>query len=80
MHNLAGLRERLQAGESIIIAEGYVIELERRGYLGMGTYTPTVVLDNPEVVRMLHEEWVHAGSDVVEACTVSNYTLHLAIE
>ena len=66
-----GLRERLADGESILVAEGYVIELEQRGYLQAGPYTPEVVLENPEVVRMLHKEFIHAGSDVVEGFTVS---------
>ena len=45
-------------------------ELERRGYLRSGPFTPEVVLDHPERVTSLHEEFVHAGSDVVEAFTV----------
>ena len=51
-------------------AEGYLWELERRGYLSSGPFTPEVVLDQPERVTGLHEEFVHAGSDVVEAFTV----------
>ena len=45
-------------------------ELERRGYLQSGVFTPEVVLDHPERVISLHEEFVHAGSDIVEAFTV----------
>ncbi|MBV9681628.1 MAG: homocysteine S-methyltransferase family protein, partial [Solirubrobacterales bacterium] len=48
---------------------GYLFELERRGYLQAGGYVPEVVLDHPEKVRELHREFVHAGSDVVEAFT-----------
>ena len=65
-----GLKERLRDGESIICAEGYMWELERRGYIKCGAFTPEVVLDHPERVTSLHEEFVHAGSDVVEAYTV----------
>lgn len=64
-----GLKERLDAGESIIVGEGYVWEFERRGYLKGGAFVPEVVLEHPEVVRALHYEYVHAGSDVVEAFT-----------
>jgi betaine-homocysteine S-methyltransferase len=64
----AGLLERLEAGP-VICAEGYLFELERRGYLQAGPYVPEVVLDHPEVVRQLHRDFVHAGSDVVEAFT-----------
>lgn len=44
-------------------------ELERRGFVRAGVFTPEVVLDYPERVISLHEEYVHAGSDVVEAYT-----------
>lgn len=63
-----GLRERLDAGP-VICAEGYLFELERRGYLQAGAFVPEVVLEHPEQVRALHEAFVHAGSDVVEAFT-----------
>jgi methionine synthase I (cobalamin-dependent) len=64
----AGLLERLEAGP-VICAEGYLFELERRGYLQAGPYVPEVVLDHPDAVRQLHREFVRAGSDVVEAFT-----------
>jgi betaine-homocysteine S-methyltransferase len=63
-----GLLERLQNGP-VICAEGYLFECERRGYLQAGAFVPEVVLDHPEVVTELHREFVHAGSDVVEAFT-----------
>jgi betaine-homocysteine S-methyltransferase len=63
-----GLLERLETGP-VICAEGYLFELERRGYLQAGAFVPEVVLDHPEVVAQLHRELVHAGSDVVEAFT-----------
>lgn len=63
-----GLLERLERGP-VICAEGYLFELERRGYVQAGAYVPEVVLDHPEMVRQLHREFVHAGSDVVEAFT-----------
>jgi betaine-homocysteine S-methyltransferase len=53
----------------VICAEGYVFELERRGYLQAGAFVPEVVLEHPEVVTQLHRDFVHAGSDVVEALT-----------
>jgi betaine-homocysteine S-methyltransferase len=53
----------------VICAEGYLFELERRGYLQAGAYVPEVVLEHPELVSELHREFVHAGSDVVEAFT-----------
>jgi len=63
-----GLRGRLASGP-VICAEGYLFELERRGFLQAGAFVPEVVLEHPDVVRGLHREFVHAGSDVVEAFT-----------
>jgi len=63
-----GLLERLAQGP-VICAEGYVFEFERRGYLQAGAFVPEVVLEHPELVGQLHREFVHAGSDVVEAFT-----------
>ncbi|MGH3046373.1 MAG: homocysteine S-methyltransferase family protein, partial [Gaiellaceae bacterium] len=63
-----GLLERLERGH-VVCAEGYLFELERRGYVQAGAFVPEVVLDHPEKVTELHREFVHAGSDVVEAFT-----------
>lgn len=63
-----GLLERLAQGP-VICAEGYLFEFERRGYLQAGAFVPEVVLEHPEMVAGLHREFVHAGSDVVEAFT-----------
>ena len=63
-----GLLERLERGP-VICAEGYLFELERRGYVQAGAFVPEVVLEHPEVVAQLHRDFVHAGSDVVEAFT-----------
>ena len=63
-----GLLERLEEGP-VICAEGYLFELERRGYLQAGAFVPEVVLEHPELVAQLHREFAHAGSDVVEAFT-----------
>src|ERR687895_912230 len=65
---MSKLLERLEQGP-VICAEGYLFELERRGYLQAGAYVPEVVLEHPELVAQLHREFVHAGSDVVEAFT-----------
>jgi betaine-homocysteine S-methyltransferase len=59
----------LLAHRPVVCAEGYLFACERRGYLQAGAFVPEVVLDHPEVVEELHREFVHAGSDVVEAFT-----------
>lgn len=61
---------------------GYLIELERRGYVdsgsgrekvgtgrGSGQYTPEVAIEYPEALRELHREFLHAGSQVLQALT-----------
>lgn len=60
---------KLLQKQTIICAEGYLFELERRGYLKAGAYVPEVVLDQPEIVKQLHREFLRAGSDVIEAFT-----------
>ena len=62
------LLARLKAG-AVICAEGYVFELERRGYLQAGSFVPEVLFEHPEVVEQLHMDFVHAGSDVTQALT-----------
>jgi betaine-homocysteine S-methyltransferase len=59
---------RLKRG-AVICAEGYVFELERRGYLQAGAFVPEVLTEHPEVVEQLHMDFVHAGSDVTQALT-----------
>jgi betaine-homocysteine S-methyltransferase len=61
---------------------GYLIELERRGYVdsgsgrekvgtgkGSGQFTPEVAIEHPEALRQLHLEFVRAGSQVLQALT-----------
>jgi betaine-homocysteine S-methyltransferase len=73
-----GLLERLEQGP-VICAEGYLFEFERRGYLQAGAFVPEVVLEHPELVAQLHREFVHAGSDVVEAFTYYGHREKLRI-
>lgn len=62
------LGDRLAEG-GVICAEGYLFELERRGYLQAGSFVPEVVLEHPEALKQVHRDFVHAGSDVIEAFT-----------
>jgi betaine-homocysteine S-methyltransferase len=61
---------------------GYLIELERRGYVdsgsgrekvgtgkGSGQFTPEVAVENPEALRELHREFLNAGAQVLQALT-----------
>src|ERR1700745_3378941 len=65
MPDLSAMLER----GPVVCAEGYLFECERRGYLQAGAFVPEVVMEHPEVGEELHREFVHAGSDVVEAFT-----------
>ena len=62
------LIQRLDKGP-VLCAEGYLFEMEKRGYLQAGAFVPEVVLEHPEVVTQLHREFIRAGSDVVQAFT-----------
>ncbi|MGH3121743.1 MAG: homocysteine S-methyltransferase family protein [Streptosporangiaceae bacterium] len=63
-----GIEQRLARG-TVLGAEGYVFELERRGYIKAGPYVPEVVLDFPGAVRELHREFLRAGAEVMVALT-----------
>lgn len=60
--------KRLDKGV-FLVGEGYLFELERRGYLKAGPFVPDAVLKFPEAVRELHYEFQRAGSDTVVAFT-----------
>jgi betaine-homocysteine S-methyltransferase len=62
------LQQRLSDGV-VVGAEGYVFELERRGYVKAGPFVPEVILDAPDALRELHRELLHAGADVMVALT-----------
>jgi betaine-homocysteine S-methyltransferase len=64
----SSLAERLRDG-TVLGAEGYVFELERRGYIKAGPFVPEVVLDFPDAVRELHREFLRAGAEVMVALT-----------
>ncbi|RJT76928.1 homocysteine S-methyltransferase family protein [Arthrobacter cheniae] len=66
------LTERLAAGP-VICAEGFLFELERRGYLSAGEFVPEVALEYPEALRALHVDFQRAGSDIVEAFTYNGH-------
>ena len=65
---MTGFRERLE-DDVLLGAEGYLFELERRGYLKSGPYVPEAVLDFPDAVRELHRELLRAGAEVMVAFT-----------
>lgn len=66
------LIERLDAGP-VVCAEGFLFELERRGYLSAGEFVPEVALECPDALRALHVDFQRAGSDIVEAFTYNGH-------
>jgi betaine-homocysteine S-methyltransferase len=72
MSDTSQLSERLDAGP-VICAEGFLFELERRGYLSAGEFVPEVALEYPEALRALHVDFQRAGSDIVEAFTYNGH-------
>ena len=75
------ITELLKSG--VVLGDGgYLIELERRGYVdsgsgrekvgtgrGSGQFTPEVAIENPDALRELHREFLNAGSQVLQALT-----------
>ena len=69
--------------QGVVIGDGgYLIELERRGYVdsgsgreqvgtgrGSGQFTPEVAIEHPDALRELHREFLNAGSQVLQALT-----------
>lgn len=64
--------ERLDQG-TVLCAEGFLFELERRGYLSAGEFVPEVALEHPDALRQVHLDFQRAGSDVVEAFTYNGH-------
>lgn len=62
------LLERLDEGP-VLCGEGYLFEMERRGYVQAGAFVPEVVLENPDAVAQLHRDFLRCGSDVMLAFT-----------
>jgi len=78
MDSKRGLVQRLDE-DGILCAEGYLFEMERRGYLTAGEFVPEVALEHPEVLYNLHRDFQHAGSDVVQAFTYNAHREKLRI-
>jgi betaine-homocysteine S-methyltransferase len=66
------LIERLDEGP-VICAEGFLFEVEKRGYLASGEFVPMVALEHPEALENLHKDFQHAGSDIVQAFTYNGH-------
>ena len=63
-----GILERLAEGP-VLGDGGYLLELEKRGYVQAGPFTPEVVIDHPEALAALHREFLRAGAEVLQTMT-----------
>ena len=48
---------------------GYLLELEKRGRVRAGPFTPEVALNNPDALLELHKEFRDAGAEVLQSLT-----------
>jgi betaine-homocysteine S-methyltransferase len=63
-----GILERLSEG--VVLGDGgYLLELERRGYVQAGPFVPEVSITHPETLAELHREFVRAGVEVLQTLT-----------
>src|SRR6478672_4108564 len=63
-----GILERLSEGP-VLGDGGYLLELEKRGWVRAGPFTPEVALVYPSALRELHVEFREAGAEVLQALT-----------
>jgi betaine-homocysteine S-methyltransferase len=63
-----GILERLKEGP-VLGDGGYLLELEKRGWVRPGPFTPEVAIVYPEALRVLHVEFREAGAEVLQALT-----------
>src|SRR2546427_12316024 len=63
-----GILQKLKEGP-VLGDGGYLLELEKRGWVRAGPFTPVGALTNPEALRQLHIEFREAGADGVHAPT-----------
>jgi betaine-homocysteine S-methyltransferase len=63
-----GILERLKEGP-VLGDGGYLLELEKRGWVRPGPFTPEVAIVYPDALRELHIEFRQAGAEVLQALT-----------
>src|SRR5437899_3454895 len=82
MKRTENILERIAKQGTVLGDGGYLIELERRGWVdsgsgrekvgtgkGSGQFTPEVAIEHPDALRELHLEFLNAGSQVLQALT-----------
>jgi betaine-homocysteine S-methyltransferase len=82
MKKTENILDLINKNEVVLGDGGYLIELERRGWVdsgsgrekvgtgkGSGQFTPEVAIEHPDALRELHREFLNAGSQVLQALT-----------
>jgi len=63
-----GILERLAEGP-VLGDGGYLLELEKRGYVQAGPFTPEVAIEHPDALAQLHREFQRAGAEFLTTMT-----------
>ncbi len=63
-----GILERLADGP-VLGDGGYLLELEKRGYVQAGPFTPEVAIEHPDALAELHREFMRAGAEFLTTMT-----------
>jgi len=63
-----GILERLADGP-VLGDGGYLLELEKRGYVQAGPFTPEVAIEHPDALEQLHREFLRAGAEFLTTMT-----------
>jgi betaine-homocysteine S-methyltransferase len=63
-----GILERLAEGP-VLGDGGYLLELEKRGYVQAGPFTPEVAIEHPDALAQLHREFLRAGAEFLTTMT-----------
>ena len=82
MRQTESILDRIAKQGMVLGDGGYLLELERRGWVdsgsgrekvgtgkGSGQFTPEVAIEHPDALRELHREFLNAGSQVLQALT-----------
>lgn len=59
----------MKNGRPIIGDGGFVFELEKRGFVKAGPWTPEATCEFPNALKQLHFEYARAGADVMQTFT-----------
>lgn len=55
-----------QLADGIVLGDGgYIVELERCGYVVAGAFTPELAITHPNAIREMHREFLMVGAEVL---------------